>query len=174
MCQRGICVYNHVFVCKCLEGLWSASICVWRVRPLHWRHNGRDGVSNRQTHDCLLNRVFRRKSKKTSKLHVTGLYAGNSPVTGEFPAQMASNAENISIWWRHHVIESVQWNLLYGMTLDQIYIDLSKLHNLPFLYVRGNLRNFEIYFHCYCVLTKISLCHSFFLSCLCYDYDLLY
>ena len=27
---------------------------------------------------------------------------GNSPVTGEFPAQMASNAENVSIWWRHH------------------------------------------------------------------------
>ena len=25
------------------------------------------------------------------------------PMTGEFPAQMASNAENVSIWWRHHV-----------------------------------------------------------------------
>ena len=40
--------------------------------------------------------------KKTSKLRVTGLCAGNSPETGEFPAQMASNAENVSIWWRHH------------------------------------------------------------------------
>ena len=30
--------------------------------------------------------------------------AGNSPGTGEFPAQMASYAENVSIWWRHHVI----------------------------------------------------------------------
>ena len=29
-------------------------------------------------------------------------FVGNSPVTGEFPAQMASNAENVSIWWRHH------------------------------------------------------------------------
>ena len=27
-----------------------------------------------------------------------------SPVTGEFPAQRASNAENVSIWWRHHVM----------------------------------------------------------------------
>ena len=35
-------------------------------------------------------------------LHVTGLCAGNSPGTGEFPAQMASYAENVSIWWRHH------------------------------------------------------------------------
>ena len=45
----------------------------------------------------------RRRSKKTSKLHVTGLCAENSPVAGEFPAQMASNAENVSIWWRHLV-----------------------------------------------------------------------
>ena len=39
---------------------------------------------------------------KTSKLRVTGLCVGNSPGTGEFPAQMASYAENVSIWWRHH------------------------------------------------------------------------
>ena len=73
----------------------------WR-QTLHWRHNGRDGFSNHQSHHCLLNRLFRCRSKKTSKLRVTGLCAGNSPVTGEFPAQMASNAENVFIWWRHH------------------------------------------------------------------------
>ena len=60
---------------------------------LRWRHNGRDGVSNHQTHDCLLNRLFRRRSKETLKLGVSGLCAGNSPMTSEFPAQMASNAE---------------------------------------------------------------------------------
>ena len=69
---------------------------------LQWSHNGRDGISNHQHHDCLFNHLFRCRSKKTSKLRVTGLCAGNSPVTGEFPAQMASNTENISIWWRHH------------------------------------------------------------------------
>ena len=69
---------------------------------LQWRHNGHDSVSNHQPHDCLLSRLFRRRSKKTSKLRVTGLCAGKSPGTGEFPAQMASNAENVSIWWRHH------------------------------------------------------------------------
>ena len=53
-------------------------------------HNGRDGVSNHQPHGCLLNRVFRHRSKKTSKLRVTGLCVGNSPVTGKFPAQLAS------------------------------------------------------------------------------------
>ena len=51
--------------------------------PLQWRHNGRDSVSNHQSHDCLLNRLFRRRSKKTSKLRVTGLCAGNSLGTGE-------------------------------------------------------------------------------------------
>ena len=67
-----------------------------------WRHNERDGVSNHQHCDCLLNRLFRRRSTKTSKLHVAGLCEENSSVTGEFPAQRASNAENVSIWWRHH------------------------------------------------------------------------
>ena len=69
---------------------------------LLWRHNGRGSVSNHQPHDCLLNGLFRRRSKKTSKLRVTGLCARNSPVPGEFPTQMASNAEDVSIWWRHH------------------------------------------------------------------------
>ena len=72
------------------------------IYTLQWRHNGSDSVSNHQPCDCLLNRLFRRISKKTSKLRVTGLCAGNSPGTGEFPAQMASYAENVSIWWRHH------------------------------------------------------------------------
>ena len=36
------------------------------------------------------------------KLRVTGIFVGNSPETGKFPAQMASNAENVSVWWRHH------------------------------------------------------------------------
>ena len=40
--------------------------------------------------------------RKPSKLRVTGLCVGNSPGTDEFPAQKASNAENVSIWWRHH------------------------------------------------------------------------
>ena len=77
---------------------------VWFVdSSLRWRHNGCDSVSNHQPHDCSLNRLFRRRSKKRSKVRVTGLCVGISPGSGEFPAQMASNAENVSIWWRHHV-----------------------------------------------------------------------
>ena len=60
---------------------------------LEWRNNGRDGVSNHRGLNGLLNRLFRRRSKKTSKLCVTGLCEGNSPVTGEFPSQRANNAD---------------------------------------------------------------------------------
>ena len=79
-----------------------ASACEQGVElTLQWRHNERNGVSNHRRLDCLLNRLFRRRSKKTSKLRVTGLFEGNSPVTGEFLAQRTSYAENVSIWWHH-------------------------------------------------------------------------
>ena len=60
---------------------------------LQWRQNEPNGVSNHRRLDCLLNHLF---TEKTSLLRVTGLCEGNSPVTGGFPAQRASNAENIS------------------------------------------------------------------------------
>ena len=75
-----------------------------RIKSLQWRHNERDGVPNHQPHDCLLNRLFKVQIEETSKLRVTGLCEGNSPGTGEFPVQSASNAGNDSDWWRHHVI----------------------------------------------------------------------
>ena len=84
----------------------KCSIRALRVNELLWRHNGHDCVPNHQPHHCFFNCLFGRRSKKTSKLRVTGLCVGNSPGTGEFPAQMASNAENVSIWWRHHGINA--------------------------------------------------------------------
>ena len=86
----------------------SASVCYWgsrsrsRTYGIIMYHNGLDGVSNHQPHKCLLNRLFRHKSKETSRPRVTDLCAGISPVTGEYSAQMASNTVNVSIWWRHH------------------------------------------------------------------------
>ena len=85
------------YVSHCLPGwgIWTTcAISVLRndnkcicnvIFPLQWRHYERAGVSNHQLHDCLLNRLFKRRSENTSKLHVTGICAENSPVTGEFP-----------------------------------------------------------------------------------------
>ena len=61
---------------------WLGACTVW---SLHWRHKYHGGVSNHQPHGRLLNRLFRRKSKKTSKLRVTGLCVGNSPVPVNSP-----------------------------------------------------------------------------------------
>ena len=84
---------------------------IHRSKTLQWRHNERGSVSNHQSLKCLLNCRFRRRSKKTSKIRVTGFCVGNSPVTGEFPAQKTSNAENVSIWWRHRIYEIVTLSL---------------------------------------------------------------
>ena len=74
-------------------------------------------------------------AKKTSKLSVTGICEGNSPVTGEFPAQRASNVENVSIWWRHHVI-----TYLIG------YWILTKLQEISIGY-RYNVVQYNMLFH---------------------------
>ena len=55
------------------------------------------------TIELFKKRLFRQRSKKTSKSRVILLCEGNSPVTGEFPAQKTSNTENFSILWRHHM-----------------------------------------------------------------------
>ena len=91
------------------------------VAALQWHHNERNGVSNHQPHDCLLNRLLSRGSKKTPKFCDIGLCAENSSVTGEFPSQMASNAENVSIWWRH------QWLLSIRYTFNKIGCVLQNL-----------------------------------------------
>ena len=73
-------------------------VIMWSVEQCSGIH----GVSNHQHLDRLLSCLSRRPSKTTSKLCVTSLCEGNPPVTGGYLSQRASNAENISIWWRHH------------------------------------------------------------------------
>ena len=69
--------YNQAIFSNLMR--WKTSQVISEIVPLRWRHNDHDSVSNHQPHGCLLNRLFRRRSKKTSKLRVTGLCVGNSP-----------------------------------------------------------------------------------------------
>ena len=122
-----MCITNQIKQCinkrknnQCIKSLAANDVIMYSLR---WRHNELDGVSDHQPHDCLLNLLFRRRSKKTSKLRVTGLCAGNSPWTGEFPAQKASNAENVSIWWRHHVIDLYQYWFMWWLTESSHYLN---------------------------------------------------
>ena len=89
--------YKH----GCLTPSWEW-VAAGTSRPLlQWSHNERDGVSTGVSIVCSTV-CWGADKKKQHKLSVTDLCAGKSPVTGDFPAQMASNAENVSIWWRHH------------------------------------------------------------------------
>ena len=67
---------------------------------LHWRQNGRYSVSNHQSHDCLLNSFIQMQFKET--INAPRSWPLCEEFTGEF---LASYAENVSIWWRHHVQE---------------------------------------------------------------------
>ena len=115
------------------------------IGKLQRRHNELHGISNHQHRDCLLSRLFRCRSKKTSKLCVTALCEGNSPVTGEFPAQRASNAENVSIWWRHHVLYVYAFYFPGLMGPSTLLICLSFLdHRQPVLAIICLLTTFAL------------------------------
>ena len=92
------CTEQILAIFGAVDGPLVSCMVHFSVHTLQWRHNGHDGVSNHQPYDCLLICLFRRRSKKTSRLRVTSLCVGNSPVTGEFSEQRASSAENVSIW----------------------------------------------------------------------------
>ena len=83
---------------------WNCA-CWWLSIALQWRRIEGNGVSNHQSLDCSLNHVFRRWSKKTSTLRVTGLCEGNLPV--DSPHKGPVTRKNASIWWRFRVLRKI-------------------------------------------------------------------
>ena len=99
--------------------------------PWQWRHNERFWCLNHQHLDCLLDHLFRRTPKKTSKHRVTGLCEGNPPVASRFLSQRANNAENISIWWCHHENNSYdQIKYLNIKTKETTHFPISSQYSL--------------------------------------------
>ena len=102
---------HTIFLCFVMSIIFCRVVSLSRgntsdlVATSRWRHNGRDGVSNHQPQDCLLNHLFRRRSKKTSKLRVTGLCAGihrgpmNSPHKWPVTRKMFPFHDVIMFWW---------------------------------------------------------------------------
>ena len=125
--MRSIGFQNFQQCCFRLPDRWSNSTH-WMGRlflaifSLQWRHNEPDSVSNHQSHDCLLNRLFRRRPKKTPKLHVTRLCEGNSPMTGEFPhkgpvTRKMFPFDDVIMWW-FTLIPFASWFLLPALPLN--------------------------------------------------------
>ena len=82
---RHVWILHHYDTLTCFKKVKTMESILGNA--LLWHHNGREGVSNHRCLDGLLKRLFKHRSKKTSKLRVTGLCEGNSPVIGEFPSQ---------------------------------------------------------------------------------------
>ena len=81
---------------------------LWHIQLLAWHNNDvimSEMASEITSLKIVYSSVCSRADKKTSKLSITGLCEGISPVTGEFLAQRTSNTNNISIWWRHHGLQ---------------------------------------------------------------------
>ena len=99
---------------KDLKYVWYLNV----EKSLRWRHYDHDGVSNQQPRGCLLNRLFRRSSKKTSKLRVTGLCEGNSPGPVNSPhkgpvTRKTFPFDDVIMWWKMHT------------NMMMLYLDLS-------------------------------------------------
>ena len=80
-------------------------IIIW-IKTYHYNDVIMDSIASQITsltivYSAVYSGADRRKHQSSALL---AFVWGNSPGTGEFPAQMASNAENVSIWWCHHVI----------------------------------------------------------------------
>ena len=108
------CIYNNWIMTSQRKGhvTWE------NYMTLHWRHNDHDGVSNHQPHDCLLNRLFRRRSKKTSKLRVTGPCVGNSPGPVNSPHKRP-------VTWKMFTFEDVIMDSMYVDSMWLIYSECS-------------------------------------------------
>ena len=88
------------------------------IGSLHWRHNDHDGVSNHQPHGCFTQPFIQTQIKETIKAPRHWPLCGEFTGPGEFPTQRASYAENVSIWWRHHVEMADSDGLVWVGTSD--------------------------------------------------------
>ena len=129
------------FIASCSDG-----------QSLHWRHNRRGSVSNYQPNDCLLNRLFRHRLKKTSKLRVIGLWAGKSPGTGNSQHKWPVTRkmfpfDDVIMFW-HATAHTRRWKntcIMYTCILTKIlnkifmHIPLYMLYWLKIYFMLGGI-----------------------------------
>ena len=108
------CNTRTIFSWDIAHSTFKLEISRSRSRPkstqtLEWRHNERDGVSNHQPHDCLLNRLFRRRCRKhqssTSLAFMRGIHHWpvNSPHKGPVTRNMFPFDDSISSVGDRHI-----------------------------------------------------------------------
>ena len=110
------CVYYVTLTCNMNCSQLNIRYRWYGRDKFQWRHNKSHGISNYRRLDCLVNRLIRRRLNKHQRS------ASRAFVTGEFPAQRASDSENVSIWWRHHD-ETATYNYCHQKFPCQGYIE---------------------------------------------------
>ena len=102
-------------ICNMLLGQ-IVTLCRFPCHILQLCHNECNGVQSHRAHDYLLNRLFKAQIKENIKA------LPHWPLWGEFTGDRwilitkASNAENVSIWWRHHDIWTTSRAINYPTT----------------------------------------------------------
>ena len=81
-------------------------------------HHKSGGVSNHQPHDCLLNRLFRRRSKKTSKLRVTGLCVGIPRTNGQPVTRKMFPFDDVIMLFMHWITICYHLTISCSFVLD--------------------------------------------------------
>ena len=140
---------------------------------LQWRHNERDGVANHRSLDCILNRLFRRRSKKTSKLCVTGLCGERwIPRT---KGQWRGKCFHLmtSSWLFHHLVPQGKQSAGYWLNQGWPRLKLCKSHeNLNILLFKTvdayTIRSYTVYpkkyAHGFVVLCFVVVMQSFIMN----------
>ena len=145
------CIISIASELEILQSCIKPSICLVSTHPwcrysisrsqvltLRWCHNGHDGVSSHQPHHCLLNRLLWCRSKKTSKLRVTGLCA----VPGEFPAQsfemgqrkLCFSRASFKVWkWVKGNSTWYTFCCVLSWTVDFIHFHIHAFYRAPWL-----------------------------------------
>ena len=138
-CVRALSIFTPIYTCNVvIQRLPRQVTGLLRNAFSMRRHNERHGVLYHEYLDCFVNRLFRHKSKKISKLYITGLCGGgggggggNPPETGVFNSQGASNTEHISSWLRHRVFMTISIHLRNYFSA----LSLESTSHLPFYHI---------------------------------------
>ena len=97
-----ICIKILLIIEICLH------ICSWQYSspsPVHYSEGIISVMASQITSLTIVySIIYRGADQRKHQSSASRPLWGNSPVTGEFPAQRASNTENVSIWWCHHVM----------------------------------------------------------------------
>ena len=144
--------------------------------PLHWHHNEHDGVSNHWRLRFFYLTFYSGRDQRIYQSSVSlCLCEGNSPVTSDFPTQKASNVENASIWWCHHVHKSI-WTCsgkfgykpIYSCPLADIKVVNVSAFRHFFMTLLHNV--FILNAKCFCSHTMYGLLYVY---CFAHFYDIM-